>query len=34
MAEATFHVFRGEGGLGQNKEYKVPIEVGMVVLDA
>ncbi len=42
-AEATFHVFRGEapdsengsdGDLGEFKEYKVPVEEGMVVLDA
>jgi len=31
---ATFHVFRGEGEKGETKEYKVPVEAGMVVLDA
>ena len=35
MADATFHVFRGEaGGGGALKEYKVPVGEGMVVLDA
>lgn len=37
MAEttATFHVFRGENeAQAQEKEYKVPVTAGMVVLDA
>jgi len=35
MPEAVFHVFRGDaGGAGDLKEFKVPIEEGMVVLDA
>jgi len=34
MAEATFHVFRGEKDGGALKEYRVPIEEGMVVLDS
>ncbi len=31
---ATFHVWRGEAGKGEMKEYTVPVESGMVVLDA
>lgn len=31
---ATFHVWRGEAGKGELKEYTVPVEAGMVVLDA
>jgi succinate dehydrogenase / fumarate reductase iron-sulfur subunit len=34
MAEATFRVYRGDASGGQEVEYKVPIEPGMVVLDA
>lgn len=32
--EATFKVFRGDKSGGEMKEYKVPVEEGMVVLDA
>lgn len=32
--EATFKVFRGTKENGEMKEYKVPVEEGMVVLDA
>jgi succinate dehydrogenase / fumarate reductase, iron-sulfur subunit len=31
---ATFRVFRGDANGGELKEYKVPVESGMVVLDA
>jgi succinate dehydrogenase / fumarate reductase, iron-sulfur subunit len=34
MAEATLRVFRGGPEGGQDAEYRVPIEPGMVVLDA
>ena len=34
MAEAVLHVFRGDASGGQLKEYRVPVEEGMVVLDA
>src|SRR3712207_5476781 len=34
MAEATFHVFRGDAAGGKEVEYRVPVEPGMVVLDA
>src|ERR1700735_2907484 len=34
MAEATLKVFRGTKDGGEYKTYKVPIEAGMVVLDA
>jgi succinate dehydrogenase / fumarate reductase, iron-sulfur subunit len=34
MAEATFQVFRGDASGGEEVAYKVPIEPGMVVLDA
>ncbi len=34
MAEATLKVFRGTGDSGEFKTYKVPIEEGMVILDA
>jgi len=34
MADATFHVYRGDASGGKEVEYKVPIEPGMVVLDA
>ena len=34
MKEAVFHVYRGNAEGGALKEYKVPIEEGMVVLDA
>ncbi len=32
--EATFQVFRGDSSGGEFQEYKVPVEEGMVVLDA
>ncbi len=32
--EAVFHVYRGDGESGAMKEYRVPVEEGMVVLDA
>ena len=32
--EAVLHVFRGDRAGGRNVEYKVPVEDGMVVLDA
>jgi succinate dehydrogenase / fumarate reductase, iron-sulfur subunit len=31
--EVTMHVFRGDGDAGQFREYRVPLEEGMVVLD-
>jgi succinate dehydrogenase / fumarate reductase, iron-sulfur subunit len=31
---AKFKVWRGEGGQGELREYDVPVESGMVVLDA
>ncbi len=34
MREAVMKVFRGTGGSGELKTYKVPVEEGMVVLDA
>jgi len=34
MREAILKVFRGSGGSGEFKTYKVPVEEGMVVLDA
>lgn len=34
MADATFKVFRGDASGGNEVEYQVPIEPGMVVLDA
>jgi len=34
MADATFHVFRGDKAGGELKEYSVPVGEGMVVLDA
>ncbi len=34
MAEAVFHVFRGDAAGGELKEFRVPVEEGMVVLDA
>lgn len=34
MADVTFRVFRGDSTGGQEKEYKVPAQEGMVVLDA
>ena len=34
MAYTTFFVFRGDATGGELKEYKVPVEPGMVVLDA
>jgi succinate dehydrogenase / fumarate reductase iron-sulfur subunit len=34
MAEATLKIFRGTKDGGEYKTYKVPIEAGMVVLDA
>jgi len=34
MSEAILRVFRGDANGGEEKEYKVPVEEGMVVLDA
>jgi succinate dehydrogenase / fumarate reductase iron-sulfur subunit len=34
MTEAVFHVFRGDAGGGEMREYRVPVGEGMVVLDA
>ena len=34
MKEAVFHVYRGDAKGGALQEYKVPVEEGMVVLDA
>src|SRR5271169_6178481 len=34
MREAVMKVFRGTGAEGELKTYKVPVEEGMVVLDA
>ncbi len=34
MAEAILRVFRGDSENGETKDYKVPVEEGMVVLDA
>jgi len=34
VADAVMHVFRGDASGGELKEYKVPLEEGMVVLDA
>ena len=34
MKEALFHVYRGDARGGALTEYKVPVEEGMVVLDA
>jgi succinate dehydrogenase / fumarate reductase, iron-sulfur subunit len=34
MADAVLHIFRGDPSGGALKEYKVPVEEGMVVLDA
>lgn len=34
MAEAVLRVFRGDSENGETKDYKVPVEEGMVVLDA
>jgi succinate dehydrogenase / fumarate reductase iron-sulfur subunit len=34
MREATLKVFRGDKESGDFKTYKVPVEEGMVVLDA
>ena len=34
MTDATFQIFRGEGGQGSLRDYTVPVEEGMVVLDA
>jgi len=34
VAEAVLHVFRGDASGGKLQEYKVPVEEGMVVLDA
>ena len=33
MAEALMRVYRGEKGQGEFKEYRVPLDPGMVVLD-
>jgi len=32
--DCTFNVFRGDRSGGELREYKVPVETGMVVLDA
>ena len=32
--EAIFHVYRGDASGGHEVEYRVPVETGMVVLDA
>jgi succinate dehydrogenase / fumarate reductase iron-sulfur subunit len=34
MAEAEFHVFRGDAKGGTLQPYKIQVEEGMVVLDA
>ncbi len=34
MANATFSIWRGEGGSGQFQDYQTEITEGMVVLDA
>jgi succinate dehydrogenase / fumarate reductase, iron-sulfur subunit len=34
VADAVMHVFRGDASGGELKEYRVPVEEGMVVLDA
>ena len=34
MAEAVLHVYRGDPSGGRLEEYRVPLEEGMVVLDA
>jgi succinate dehydrogenase / fumarate reductase iron-sulfur subunit len=34
MADITFRVFRGDRSGGELREYRVPVEQGMVVLDA
>lgn len=34
MKEAKFKIYRGDKNSGQEVEYKVPVEEGMVVLDA
>jgi succinate dehydrogenase / fumarate reductase iron-sulfur subunit len=34
MAEVLLKVFRGDANGGQEKEYKIPLQEGMVVLDA
>ncbi|NIT12995.1 MAG: succinate dehydrogenase/fumarate reductase iron-sulfur subunit, partial [Candidatus Dadabacteria bacterium] len=34
MAEAVLRVYRGDGERGETVDYKVPVEEGMVVLDA
>ncbi|MGI9553654.1 MAG: succinate dehydrogenase/fumarate reductase iron-sulfur subunit [Thermodesulfobacteriota bacterium] len=34
MSEAILRVFRGDANGGEEKEYKVPVDEGMVVLDA
>ena len=34
MSEAILRVFRGDANGGEEKEYKVPVEEGIVVLDA
>ena len=34
MADAVMHVYRGDASGGKLEEYKVPLEEGMVVLDA
>src|SRR5512134_2646322 len=34
MAQATFHIWRGDAGKGEFKEYRTEVSEGMVVLDA
>src|SRR3954451_19857640 len=34
MAQATFHIWRGDKSGGEYREYKTEITAGMVVLDA
>lgn len=34
MAEAVIRVFRGDAEKGETKDYKVPVDEGMVLLDA
>ena len=34
MADATFQIYRGAAGQGELKDYTIPVEEGMVVLDA
>ena len=34
MSDATFQIYRGDAGKGDLKSYTIPVEEGMVVLDA